>query len=92
MRLSRQQKADIAQSKAFICLVSPHWQGDPLCQEEARYAAELQKPFLVFVWPGVRLAEDAFQGVREIQITQLPAGSDVEMIAAQVQAWLEAQD
>ena len=92
MRLSRQHRAAIAQSKAFICLVSPHWQGDPLCQAQARYAAELQKPFLVFVWPDVRLSEDAFQGVRDLQIMQLPAHYDVEMIAAQVQAWLEAQD
>jgi hypothetical protein len=92
MRLSRQHQAAIATSKAFICLVSPHWQADPLCQAQARYAAQLQKPFLVFVWPGVRLAEDAFQGVSDLRITQLPEHHDAQMIAAQVQAWLEAQD
>jgi hypothetical protein len=92
MRLSRQHRAAIATSKVFLCLVTPDWQGDSLCQEEARYAAQLQKPFLVFVWPGVRLAEDAFQGVRDLRITQLPAHYDVAMIARQIQAWLAAQD
>jgi hypothetical protein len=92
MRLSRQHRAAIATSKVFLCLVTPDWQGAPLCQEEARYAAQLQKPFFVFVWPGVRLAEDAFQGVRDLRMASLTEPLDAAMIAAQIQDWLEAQD
>src|SRR5262245_59877792 len=89
MSLTAQDKAAVRTSDLFVVLLTRHWLRDAHAQAQAQYAAQLGKPFRVLVWPGVRLPENAFQGVEDLELVHLET-TGAEALRAPVKAWLEA--
>jgi hypothetical protein len=87
MPLSPDERRALAESHLFVCLVSPAWLTDAHAQAQAGYAQGLGLPFRVLLWPGVRLPEDAFAGVPDLEIAP---HTTVEGDGAQVRRWIDA--
>jgi len=88
MRLSWRERVDIRDSAVFLVLCTRHWLTDPRAQAQAQYARQAQKPFLVALFPDVRLPEDAFVGVQDLEIVRMES-ADPEVVGKQVLAALQ---
>jgi hypothetical protein len=85
-RLDARTRHALEHTALFVCFVSPAWVTDPRCQAMATYARALGKPFRVFVQPGVRLPEQAFLGVTDLEITPWTSR---DAAVSQMQQWIE---
>lgn len=85
MTLSPAEQAAIADANLFLCFVTPAWLSDAHAQAQATYAAQCGLPFRVVLWPGVRLPEDAFAGVQEMEVVRT---TDLGQVADEVKRWL----
>jgi hypothetical protein len=79
--------AAIAASRFFVALVSPAWLADPHCQARLQAAARLGKPIRLLVLPGVRLPEDVFCDIADLEVAQ---SQGPEADSAQILRWLVA--
>lgn len=80
-----QQLAALRQSHLFLVLLTPDWFRDVECQRLYQEARTLGLPVRVLVAPGVRVPEDAFQGLRDLQ---LAVSQSAEQDVAQVRTWI----
>jgi len=80
----------LRRSRLFAPLVTPHWLTDPRCQAQAAYARALGKPFRVLVLGDLRLPEDAFAGISDLQVVRV---TTPEEASAHLAHWIrEAHD
>jgi hypothetical protein len=76
----------LRESALFVALVSPAWFTDARCQAQAAYAKALGKPFRILLRAPMRLPEDAFQGITDLQIATIHT---IDQAAAVVKRWVE---
>jgi hypothetical protein len=84
MRLSARARRARRRARLFVFVLTPDWGEDPHVHAMVAYACQLGKPFRVLVRPGVRMPEDLFVDIADLQIA---ASRGVEQDTAQVQAW-----
>jgi hypothetical protein len=72
-------------NRICVCAVTAAWFTDEHAQETYAYARDQGLPIRVIVAPGVRLPEEAFLGVTDLEIVQSrgPAAN-----AEQIRAWV----
>jgi hypothetical protein len=85
--LPAHERRAIARSRLHVCFVSPAWLTDAHAQAMAAYAQRLGLPMRVLLWPRVRLPEEAFAGVTDLDIAP---HTTVEGDCAQIERWLDA--
>jgi hypothetical protein len=83
----RRTRDAIAQSRLFVCFITPAYLRDPRASAELVYAVQLGKPIRLLVSPGLRLPEAFLAGVPDLQAAVVATPDEAQ---AQIRAWLEA--
>lgn len=87
MPLSHTDRQTIHQGRLFVCVWSAASPGNTHQSAAVAYANAIGKPVRVLVTKGVRLPENAFLGVTDLEIAHVDTP---EAGAAQLMAWMEA--